>query len=172
MNKQEAINRVEELYGYGSRAKTVTDIISQIHVPQKAVVPKFVAEWIEYCKPNKLTLLGVFDPVSEHGFGLANTFTGEVRKGVDWAKRNQETFARAWLFGYEIEQEKLYTVEIPDPNSRYTYRFLSKNDRGAFIDGSCDDCWKDYNRNHLTESEIKQDFEWAWQFVKEVEEDK
>lgn len=47
MNKQEAIKRVEELYGYGSIAKTVTDIISQIHEPQKVVVPKFVAEWIE-----------------------------------------------------------------------------------------------------------------------------
>ncbi|HEM6505066.1 DUF1642 domain-containing protein [Streptococcus suis] len=69
-----------------------------------------------------------------------------------------------------IEQEQMYTVEIPDPNSRYTYRFLSKNDRGVFIDGSCDDCWKDYNRNHLTEAEIKQDFEWAWQFAVPVEE--
>lgn len=112
MNKQEAIKRVEELYGYGTIATAVADIISQIHELQNVVVPKFVAEWIEYCKSNELTLLGAFDPVSEHGIGLANTFTGEVWKGVDWAKRNQETFARAWLDGYQVEQEKLYTVEL------------------------------------------------------------
>lgn len=79
---------------------------------EKPVVPKFVADWIEYCKSNKLTLLGAFDPVSEHGTGLANTFTGEVRKGIDWAKRNQDIFARAWLDGYEVEKEQMYTVEL------------------------------------------------------------
>ncbi|HFR3829796.1 TPA: DUF1642 domain-containing protein [Streptococcus suis] len=180
MNKQEAIRRMKReqfqvpygpgIFVHAVFADKAIELISQIDEPQKVVVPKFVAEWIEYCKSNELTLLGAFDPVSEHGIGLANTFTGEVWKGVDWAKRNQETFARAWLSGFEIEQEKLYTVEIPDPNSCYTYIFLSKNNRGAFIDGSCDDCWKDYDSNQLTESEIKQDFDWAWQWAKPVEE--
>ena len=113
MHKQEAIERIE------SGAFTIEDtalvvglsytknIINQIDEPQKVVVPKFVAEWIEYCKSNKFTLLGAFDPVSEHGIGLANTFTGEVWKGVDWAKRNQDTFARALLDGYTVEQDKL-----------------------------------------------------------------
>ncbi|HFR3774518.1 TPA: DUF1642 domain-containing protein [Streptococcus suis] len=175
MNKQEAIKRVEELYGYGSIAKTVTDIISQIHEPQKVLVPKFVAEWIEYCKSNGLTLLGAFDPVSEHGIGLANTFTGEVWKGVDWAKRNQETFVRARFFGFEIEQERLYTVEIPDPNRSDTVTFLYKENGKVFIgsDIFLDEVpnykWKKDPDNQLTESEIKQDFEWAWRFAKEVE---
>ena len=113
MNKQEAIERIEsssfdiedtDLVVGLSYAK---NIINQIDEPQKVVVPKFVAEWIEYCKSNKFTLLGAFDPVSEHGIGLANTFTWEVWKGVDWAKRNQDTFARAWLDGYTVEQDKL-----------------------------------------------------------------
>ncbi|MCK3895777.1 DUF1642 domain-containing protein, partial [Streptococcus suis] len=105
MNKHEVIKELmsksrEIIFGddenvYLSRKRTI-ELVSQIHEPQTVLVPKFVAEWIEYCKSNKLTLLGAFDPVSEHGIGLANTFTGEVWKGVDWAKRNQETFARAW----------------------------------------------------------------------------
>ncbi|HEM4323034.1 TPA: DUF1642 domain-containing protein [Streptococcus suis] len=144
-------------------------MLDQIHEPQKVVVPKFVAEWIEYCKSNELTLLGAFDPVSEHGIGLANTFTGEVWKGVDWAKRNQETFARAWLFGFEIKQEKLYTVEIPDPNSYCDYRYLSRNDNGICLGASNDTKWKQKKRNQFTESEIKEDFEWAWQFREEVD---
>lgn len=182
MNKQEAIEKVKEhgeFYSnaFGGTVKMVPvgpiiDIIYEILEPQQVVVPKFVAEWIEYCKSNELTLLGAFDPVSEHGIGLANTFTGEVWKGVDWAKRNQETFARAWLDGYEVEQEKLYTVEIPDPHSCYNYRFLSKNSRGVFLSADCTRGWERLPENQLTESEIKQDFEWAWQFREEVEEDK
>lgn len=33
---------------------------------------------------------------------------------IYWLKsaRNQETFAKAWLYGYEIEKEKLYTVKF------------------------------------------------------------
>lgn len=107
----------------------------------KSVVPQFVAEWIEYCKSNKLTLLGAFDPVSEHGIGLADTFT-EVWKGTDWAKRNQETFARAWLDGYEVEGEKKYTVRIRNlddeetylnyDNFRETWVFYSREDTDRF----------------------------------------
>ncbi|HFI0933635.1 TPA: DUF1642 domain-containing protein [Streptococcus suis] len=133
-------------------------MLDQIHEQLKAVVPKYIADKIGYCKDTE-------------GYGLfhAMDYCYQYRDSAEWLEDNQETFARAWLDGYQVEQEKLYTVEIPDPNSRYTYRFLSKNDRGVFIDGSCDDCWKDYNRNQLTEAEIKQDFDWAWQFREEVD---
>lgn len=141
--------------------------------PQKPVIPQFVADWIEYCKSNKLTLLGAFDPVSEHGIGLASTFTGEVRKGVDWAKYNQDVFARAWLDGYEIEQEKLYTVEIPNPNGKGRNRFYLFKDvnTGRIMLGKGNFNPKKNKTLWLTEAEIKQDFEWAWDagFAKEVE---
>lgn len=113
MNKQEAIDAICNLKtndGWVNRYAVVS-IVDQIE-PEKPVISQFVADWIEYCKSNELTLLGALDPVSEYGTGLANTFTGEVRKGVDWAKRNQDIFARAWLFGYEVEKEKLYTVKL------------------------------------------------------------
>ena len=101
----------------------------KVDEPQKPVVPKFVAEWVGYCKFNRLTLLGAFDPVSELGVGLVTSLTEELRKGKDWAQRNQETFARAWLDGYEIEQEKLYTVTIPNPNrTSFPYTLYRKAD--------------------------------------------
>ena len=178
MNKQEAIEIVE------SRAFNIGDIdlacglsytkhiINQIDEPQKVVVPKFVAEWVGYCKFNRLTLLGAFDPVSELGVGLVTSLTEELRKGKDWAQRNQETFARAWLAypNITVEQEKLYTVEIPNPNSNWKYTFLIKEDnRGVIIYRTDDVCWKKDKNNQLTESEIKQDFDWAFQFAKPVE---
>ena len=174
MNKQEAIEIVE------SRAFNIGDIdlacglsytkhiINQIDEPQKPVVPKFVAEWVGYCKFNRLTLLGAFDPVSELGVGLVTSLTEELRKGKDWAQRNQETFARAWLDGYEIEQEKLYTVEIPNPNLN-AHVVLQKTGDGLVLVTVGNAGWAEWESSKLTESEIKKDFEWAWQWAKEVE---
>ena len=74
------------------------------------------------------------------------------------------------LYDYEVEQEKVYTVEIPNPNT-WTYTFLTKRGyRGVIINKTDDDCWEKDKNSQLTEAEIKQDFEWAWQWAKPVEE--
>lgn len=84
----------------------------EIDEPQKVTVPQFVADWIEYCKENHLTITGAFEPVSEHGIGLAETFKGSAYKCTRWALDNQNLFARAWLDGYEVEEEKQYIVKF------------------------------------------------------------
>ncbi|HFU3678648.1 TPA: DUF1642 domain-containing protein [Streptococcus suis] len=147
-------------------ADKAIELINQIHEPQKVVVPKLVAGWLEWCKQSNLDL--------DHS--MRYTRVNNAETGVEeWIYENQETFARAWLFGYEIEQEKLYTVEIPDPNRSDTVTFLYKENGKVFIgsDIFLDEVpnykWKNDPDNQLTESEIKQDFEWAWQFAKEVE---
>lgn len=68
---------------------------------KRVVVPKYIADKIEYCKDTE-------------GYGLfhAMDYCYNYRDSAEWLEDNQETFARAWLFGYEIEQEKLYTVEL------------------------------------------------------------
>ncbi|HFI0736391.1 TPA: DUF1642 domain-containing protein [Streptococcus suis] len=171
MNKQEAMDVIESISYYEKvNGDPLEDLVNKIYDDLKPVVPKFVAEWIEYCKSNKLTLLGAFDPVSEHGIGLANTFTGEVWKGIDWAKRNQDTFARAWLNGYEVEKERLYTVEIPNPNLN-THTILQKTGKGLALITAGNAGWAEWESSKLAEAEIKQDFDWAWQFAKETEND-
>ncbi|MFI3069672.1 DUF1642 domain-containing protein [Streptococcus suis] len=144
--------------------EVVVNTIDQIHEPQKVVVPKFIADSIEYCK-------------TAEGYGLfhAMDYCYQYKDSADWLECNQETFACAWLFGYEIEQEKLYTVEIPDPNRPDIATFLYKENGKVFIgtDIFLDEVpnykWKNEPENQLTESEIKQDFEWAWQFREEVD---
>ena len=69
---------------------------------------------------------------------------------------------------------KLYTVEIPDPYGMYKIRYLFKNRMGNIRIGGND--YRDIFLNgdtHLTESEIKEDFEWAWDagFAKEVKDE-
>ncbi len=182
MNKQEAIERIKNIDTLNINDREagqqvdmviknqVLDIISQIDEPQKPVVPKFVAEWVGYCKFKGFTLLGALDPVSELGVGLVTSLTEELRKGKDWAQRNQETFTRAWLYGYEIEQEKLYTVEIPNPNLN-AHVVLQKTGDGLVLVTVGNARWRGWESSKLTEAEIKEDFEWAWDagFAKEVE---
>lgn len=112
MNKQEAIGRIENSYTLTIQDNRsdeflvmlikadVLDIISQIHEPQKVVVPKFVAEWIEELKKSRSNLAWVWE-----------VYPNEP-KIKNWLESNTETFMSAWLDGYEIEQEKLYTAEL------------------------------------------------------------
>ncbi|WP_161941462.1 DUF1642 domain-containing protein, partial [Streptococcus suis] len=71
--------------------EVVVNTIDQIHEPQKVVVPKFIADSIEYCK-------------NKEGYGLlrAMDYCDEYNDTGEWLEHNQETFALAWLFGYEI----------------------------------------------------------------------
>ena len=76
--------------------------------------------------------------------------------------------------GYEIEQEKLYTVVIPNPNNEYSMNVLIRLPSSVKIAlVALHKPSTSYLKNkeyQLTEAEIKQDFEWAWDagFAKEV----
>lgn len=138
-----------------------------LNEPEKPVLPQFIADWLEVCKENL-------------GFSLSSAMShstsamkAQSNKAQGWfnLKNNQETFAKAWLFGYEVEKEKLYTVEIPNPNG-FIHLVLCKDcDGRIFVTTfSGGECWKTYGKCKLTESEIRKDFDWAWQFAEEVEE--
>ncbi|HEL1839715.1 TPA: DUF1642 domain-containing protein [Streptococcus suis] len=146
-------------------------IISQIDQPHKVVVPKFVAEWIEGCKRSGWHLQKALYRLDDD-WKVGNWAYDD---NDDLIPEKVDMIALAWLFGFEIEQEKLYTVEIPDPNRPDIATFLYKENGKVFIgtDIFLDEVpnykWKNEPENQLTESEIKEDFEWAWQFREEVD---
>ena len=162
MNKQEAIETIkaEWFSEVGTSLQDITDTISQIDRLDKVEVPKFVAERLESCKL--------------HNWDLQMALSGldNIDKVADWAydkdgeliPEKAETFARAWLDGYEVEKEKLYTIEIEGVDSgklfknTRTNKFLFHSGKGL----------KGYT-NRLTETEIKQKDERLWQFAKKVE---
>lgn len=96
----------------------------------------------------------------------------EVR---EWLTHNEREFYEAWLAypNITIEKEKLYTVEIPNPNERQLsfvlMRQLSGNVSIKVMHRDNLDLLKTDNDLQLTESEIRKDFDWAWQFRKDVE---
>ena len=171
MNKQEVIDKIKNIGTLKINdtvlhqqidmvvKNQVLDIISQIDESQKVVVPQFVAEYIEYCKHEKFYALhGAYDNMDDR------------LKCWRFKGNNSELFAKAWLYGYEVEKEQMYTVEIPNPNAPGHIVLHKDEHNQVYIDGHYKEDWKLLKSLKLTESEIKQDFEWAWQFAKEVEE--
>ena len=68
---------------------------------KKPVVPPYIDTWIQGCKYN--------------GFDLLEAMTMPIdtpEKTGRWISDNPETFAKAWLYGYEIEKEKRYTAKL------------------------------------------------------------
>ena len=139
---------------------------------KKPVVPQYVADWYEENKDDFERNLYNFFRLYHEGLlqrDLDDWFTNNRNKPI-------ETLAKMKLFGYEVdkEKEKLYTVEIPNPNCfGFNSIILRRNNKGKiYISFSVfnRETWRGDENVQLTESEIKQDFEWAWQFAEEVEE--
>lgn len=114
MNKQELIEKYKELYenvfDFGAKlaCQLILQDLEQLDEPEKIKIPQFVADWIEVCKEHLTTSLYT---------AMSPNFMKENNQSFDfilWIKKtsNQETFARAWLDGYEVEKEKRYTVKI------------------------------------------------------------
>ena len=113
MNKQEIIKKLESIKVIGNDAIAACynesmnagiTLMKKIDEPKKLVVPKFVAEWIEYAKKKGDSLAISFKPWNLYGV--------EYSKVDRWIEDNQETFARAWLDGYEVEKIQKYIVKI------------------------------------------------------------
>lgn len=106
MNKQEAIEQINYMDTLNINdmitgqqvdmvnKNQVLDIINQIHEPKKPVVPQYVAEYIEYCKHEKFYAL----------HGAYNNMDDRL-KCWRFKGNNIELFAKAWLFGYEVEKK-------------------------------------------------------------------
>ena len=172
MNKQELIDELKkllaippEIQGHNYGLRRAIALAKQLDEPEKPVLPQFVADWLEVCKDNL-------------ALSLANSMNNVVMrtnnqpdKTIRWIAKNSETFAKAWIYGYEIKKEKLYTVEIPNPNSAGGKLVLSKQQStGRLILEMLNSDINKPKYLHLTEDEIKKDFGWAWQFAKEAKE--
>ena len=114
MNKQELIKKYKEyengLFDIGAKAACQLFLkdLEQLDEPQPVKVPQFVADWIEVCKEHLTTSLYT---------AMNPNFMKENNQSFDlilWIKNtnNQETFALAWIFGYEVEKEKRYIVSL------------------------------------------------------------
>ncbi|CMU00740.1 phage protein [Streptococcus pneumoniae] len=118
MNIKALIKKYEELWNepspfyepvpYTSMVELFLKELKQLDEPQKVKIPQFVADWIEVCKEHLTTSLYT---------AMTPNFMKENNQSFDlilWIKKasNQDLFARAWLNGYEVEEEKRYLVTL------------------------------------------------------------
>lgn len=110
MKRDEAVQKLATV-GHLSMAHA-EDLYDSI-IP-KPVVPKYVADWIKKCKMFKSFAVSLSFAL-QPSVWEANSLSGEC---IEWLMdaENQETYARAWVDGYEVEKEPRYTVRIKATN--------------------------------------------------------
>lgn len=123
MNKQELIQEFKKVGNYrldifgtdieGIPTKSAICLIEQLDEPQKVKIPQVIAEYIKQKKDDDYHLLGAMIEIRSR-----------KNKEIDeWFEEddNMELFARAWLDGYEVEQEKRYYIRLKNVDENYNY---------------------------------------------------
>ena len=108
IKKYEAVECVVGIVSGKTILKTVLRDLKQLNEPEKVKVQQFVADWIEVCKEHLTNSLYT---------AMNPNFMKENNQSFDlilWIKKtsNQDLFARAWLDGYVVEEEKRYIVSL------------------------------------------------------------
>ncbi|MCB2848798.1 DUF1642 domain-containing protein [Streptococcus dysgalactiae] len=147
------------------RLQDVYAILDQLD-QTKVVVPQFVAEWYEENKEGLwetvIDLIRVDERLMYKHANPPKAPNKEDKRFLEWLFREDDAFeilSDMHQFSYEVEQENLYTVDLPNGQPLVRGKntlYFSQNLTAV--------------NAHLTEREIRKDFDWAWQFAKEVTE--
>lgn len=115
-NKQELISKYELIKNSYNFDTVATDSIisdlKRLDEPEKVKVPQFVDDVIE----------GAREHSPELEDALHYTWGNGTKEFTEWynKKSNRDLFARAWLDGYEVEEEKRYEVILCNGQSLKT----------------------------------------------------
>lgn len=111
------INELKDFRNKGFQDCSVEAILlklKRIENDKKVKVPYFVADLIEYAKIRDWDLEDVF-------LNIANEpDTSDISEWFD-TQGNMDVIARAWLDGYEIEQEKRYAIRFKNIRKETNY---------------------------------------------------
>ncbi|WP_181965474.1 DUF1642 domain-containing protein [Streptococcus gallolyticus] len=138
MNKKEVIEKIKNLNARETfmseiiwvKRDDVLDIINQLDEPEKPVLSKEEAEWLEHLK-----LIGNFTHclyvITRQGWGCDFEFRSHGKKyKLSCASENdgdeneltKNRLVNALIYGYEVEKEKLYRAR-----HKLTGEYLSQN---------------------------------------------
>ena len=154
MNKQELIDKIERLFGYGSRdyieRNRILDLVKQLDEPKKVKVPECVHKYIQEAKEYNWDLQDLIKSIDdEDSEELQRWFYHEC---------NQETLARAWLDGYEVDER--YRVKFKGFNSSYIILKHHHYDNTWFLGGKQE--YEFYRTKHTRKQLEEADFGWVF----------
>ena len=175
MNIQELIEKIEnlnKLYGEGRNyvvVDAVLELVEQLDEPEKVTIPQSVADWIEHFKKCSGTLYGSTTPYSSYGRAITDDFEDDVAEVLRWIRDNSEVYARAWLDGYEVEEEKTYIVKLKNIDQQLCFHekegeYYFTNSRGIFVQ-------EEHTRKQLEEAGFGWVFDCPGIKIEEVEDE-
>lgn len=156
MNKQELIDYCNDLKESKNRfincidVDGIIDTIKQLDEPQKVVVPQFVADWIEEAKKSCETVVEFF------GYKFSDI---EMIKYLN-KKERINLVGRAWLNGYEVEEEPKYIVKMKSIDTNFNSLNRHRNENYWIFSS------KDENTLYQTQYTRKEleDADFGWVF--------
>ena len=157
MNRKELIERIKNLpFSYIHNEpylnkEAVLEFVKHLDEPQKVTIPQYIADKIEYFKES-----GDWDLFQ------AMDYCFNFRECSSWLenKNNQEIFAQAWIFGYEVEKEERYLVKMKNILDRESFLNLSNTTKIWFFGDKKD---TEYVYVHHTRTELEEaGFGWVF----------
>lgn len=131
MNVQRLIEKYKELWNehspfyepvpYTSMVELFLKELKQLDESETVTIPQFVAGWIKYCKLTGVNLYHALEMGDLYFCNYANQKDYSKLKEFFEVKGNQELFARAWLDGYTVEEEKKYKITLLNRNDGDLY---------------------------------------------------
>lgn len=160
MNKQELIDYCKTLKEDKNRfincidVDRIIDTVKQLDEPQPVKVPQFVADEIEYAKRSDWDLEDTFQDIA------GNDNSSDIYQWYYSNSDNMDTFARAWLDGYEVEKEKRYYVRFKWIEEAYSYlTFIKRFDAWTLKDITLD---KKFRTAHTRKELEEAGFDWVF----------
>lgn len=138
MNNRELIERIEKLDRLnGDRFNIekikIISLIEQLEEPPKAIIPQPVADWIEFCKTNNMSLRSAYYPFYNFPENSSNVYEWDLITCIKWVRSNWNLFVRAWKNGYDIEKEKRYLVKAKGVYLNSCLVFDKRNKKWFFL---------------------------------------
>lgn len=142
--------------------------LKQLDEPQPVKVPQFVADWISFVKTNGLKFkntYGFYEEIapSDDVYRVMYYIFKEsiADKGIrKWVADNIDTFARAWLDGYEVVKEKRYLVKVKGIDTNFNFLNRHRNEN-YWIFSSIDENTL-YQTRHTRKQLEEADFGWVF----------
>ena len=169
MNKQELIKKYKRLEGVWDApgAETARQIflqdLEQLDEPEKVKVPQIVAEYIKKTKKYHWDLHEAMQWVELEDC--------KELKEYFYIAKNIETFARAWLDGYEVEKEKRYLVKVKGINGFGCYLNKGLLSKKYFFESKAEigGCRTKHTRKQLEDDDLGWVFDCEGIEIEEVE---
>lgn len=116
VTNEQAWNKIAETYPETAQNLRITldhAVYGHEAEPQKVKVPECVGELLDYYRKSAdVDLLALLICFKDWYF--RNDETSESEEAIDWLVKHPEKFMKAWIDGYEVDEERKWVVKVDD----------------------------------------------------------